>query len=214
MSASNGASRSSGSGNARMVSNSVAPGRLPAMTSARRGSSSCSTAGAIRLPTSDLCAPAASSSATVMSRSAPGSVIMRWPLAISISDASVHGPVSWTFTRSTLPAQSSSRMSRSRSSMSRYIARVVGRGATRHPRGPRSTGMSSSAAVRPIASAPMPRAGSCGTCGNGVSERMMSAASAKSAGVAPGTGPRPNAVGGVFCTACIVPDAIGVSFVV
>src|SRR5699024_11799389 len=91
-------------------------------------------------------------------------------------------------------SHSSCKISRSRS-MRSHMARDAncGRSVKRQLRGPRSTDTSSkSPAVRPIASDPKPRVGSCGRCKlSPVSPAIISAARAISV---PGTGPNPNAV--------------------
>ena len=68
-----------------------------------------------------------------------------------------------------------------------------GRSASRQPRGLTSTGMSTSrAAVRPVRSAPGPRAGSSGRCGRSGSSPAMTRIA--SAGSVPGIEPIPVAL--------------------
>ena len=110
-----------------------------------------------------------SASDAVRSRTAPGSVIARWPLPSSSWAASVTGPGACTLTVRPgrgPPAFSHASSRASRSLPSRLAARRVtapGRAAIRYPRTTVSMAMStSSAPARPIMSAPIPRAGSSG----------------------------------------------------
>src|SRR5699024_4938854 len=108
--------------------------------------------------------------------------------------ARVHGPITCTLRLSRSSPHSSCKISRSRS-MRSHMARDAncGRSVKRQLRGPRSTDTASkSPAVRPIASDPKPREGSCGRCKlSPFAHAIITQAGEISL---PGTGPNPNAV--------------------
>ena len=185
------ASAATSEGTGRTGSKSVVP-LSPNKTSLYRGSSICTAISQWnRFFRSRMCSSKPACKAAVRSRKAPESVIARWPLDNSSDAARVQGPMICTLRLSRSSPQNSCKVSRSRSIRS-HMARDAswGRSVKRHPRGPRSTETASSKpAVRPMASEPRPRAGSCGRCKlSPVSPTIISAARTMSV---PGTGPKP-----------------------
>ena len=175
----------------------LAVGTSPPATADRAGSSSWTMSWALgtRLAISATWAAAPSASEAVRSATAPGSAMATLSVRGSSSvAASVHGPHSWILSGPRKPSRTSSMTSRSVESM--VLARDRSRpgcSASRQPRGVTSTGIStSSAAVRPVRSAPGPRSGSSGRCGKSGSSPAMTRIA--SAGLVPGIEPIPVAL--------------------
>lgn len=157
------------------------------------GSSSCSTTWAPgkRRLTSARCWRSPSASEAARSRQAPASERAASPFLSSRAAASVQGPTAWTFSGPSYPWVNSS--SASRSSPSHDRARLVsrpGRSPSRHPLGStRAYSSTSIPAVRPIMSAPGPRAGS--SARNGKSSKDPVTVLAASRASPPGIEPTP-----------------------
>ena len=145
------------------------------------------------------CSARASRSACASSVQAPGSARTRVPRGPSSPEASVQGPMTWTFTIPVNPSSCSS--SRSESSASQRppaASRDPGSAPARPPASRQPVGVVSAAnspvaelmseAVRPIMSAPGPRAGSSARCGTSSSPATIRAASRESV---PGIDPTP-----------------------
>ena len=175
----------------------VTPVSRPASAAGSDGSSNwTTTAQSSRRATSARWTATPSASDPARSRTAPGSVIARCPLASSSCAASVIGPGACTLTvrcAPRRPAFSHASSSASMSSASRLTARRVTAlrpAAMRYPRGTVSMAMStSSAPARPMRSAPIPRAGSSTRCGSRCSSPTT--ISAASRADVPGQDPMP-----------------------
>ena len=190
----------SGASTAGSPPNPLAVGTLPSITAGRAGSSSWSSnwAPGTRLRTSAACCATPSASDSVRSATALRSARATfWLRASSIVAASVHGPQTWIFSGPWYPSAASSSASRSPGTSMVCARRMSrpGRSVNRHRPAVISTGSSiSSAAVRPVRSAPGPRSGSSARCGkSGSSPRMIRVASA---GSVPGMEPTPVALAG------------------
>ncbi len=162
-------------------------------TAVRDGSSSCRTSCApgTRRRTSSRWRRSPSAREAARSRQAPASERAASPFLSSRPAASVHGPTAWTFSGPRYSCVNSSRASRSSPSQER--ARLVsrpGRSPRRQPLGStRAYSSTSIPAVRPIMSAPGPRAGSSGRWGK--SSKLPVTVFAASRASVPGREPMP-----------------------